>query len=67
MYILYTLAIPLITSAICAIFGRKTKIAAYAAVVGMTLSAALSRQICLSPRARLPASIHLQRRPGCPR
>ena len=41
MYVVYTLAIPLIASAICALFGRKTKIAAYAAVTGMTLSAVL--------------------------
>jgi len=41
MYVVYTLAIPLIASAICALFGRKTKMAAYAAVTGMTLSAVL--------------------------
>jgi multicomponent Na+:H+ antiporter subunit D len=41
MYIIYTLIIPLITAAICTFFGRNSKTAAYAAVIGMTLSAVL--------------------------
>ena len=41
MYIVYTLIVPLITAAICALFGRNSKTAAYVAVIGMTLSAFL--------------------------
>ena len=39
MYVVYTLIIPLLSAAICALFGRNAKAAAYAAVIGMTLSA----------------------------
>ena len=39
MYVVYILIIPLIAAAICALFGRNAKAAAYAAVTGMTLSA----------------------------
>jgi formate hydrogenlyase subunit 3/multisubunit Na+/H+ antiporter MnhD subunit len=41
MYILYTLIIPLVVAAICAFFSRKSKMCAYVAVAGMTLSAVL--------------------------
>lgn len=41
MYVVYTLIIPLIAAAICALFGRNAKTAAYVAVIGMTLSAIL--------------------------
>jgi len=41
MYIVYTLIIPLIAAAICALFGRNSKMAAYVAVIGMTISAVL--------------------------
>ena len=43
MYILFTLVIPLITAALCAVIGRNnTKAASYAAVTGMTFSAILA-------------------------
>lgn len=43
MYILFTLVIPLITAALCAVVGRNnTKTASYVAVTGMTLSAILA-------------------------
>jgi multicomponent Na+:H+ antiporter subunit D len=41
MYILYTLIIPLVVAAICAFFSRNSKMCAYVAVAGMTLSAVL--------------------------
>jgi multicomponent Na+:H+ antiporter subunit D len=41
MYILYTLIVPLVVAAICAFFGRNSKMCAYVAVAGMTLSAVL--------------------------
>ncbi|MGZ4863030.1 MAG: complex I subunit 5 family protein [Halobacteriota archaeon] len=41
MYILYTLIIPLIVAAICAFFSRNSKMCAYIAVAGMTLSAVI--------------------------
>ncbi|MGZ4948397.1 MAG: complex I subunit 5 family protein [Halobacteriota archaeon] len=42
MYILYTLIIPLITAALCALTGRNNaRITAYIAVIGMTVSAIL--------------------------
>ncbi len=41
MYILYTLIIPLVAAVICAFFSRNSKICAYVAVAGMTLSALL--------------------------
>ena len=41
MYILYTLIIPLVVAAICAFFSRNSKMYAYVAVAGMTLSAVL--------------------------
>ncbi len=41
MYVVYTLIIPLIAAAICALFGRNAKTAAYTAVIGMTLSTLL--------------------------
>jgi formate hydrogenlyase subunit 3/multisubunit Na+/H+ antiporter MnhD subunit len=41
MYILYILIIPLVVAAICAFFGRNSKMCAYVAVAGMTLSAVL--------------------------
>ncbi|HYA33887.1 MAG TPA: proton-conducting transporter membrane subunit [Candidatus Bathyarchaeia archaeon] len=41
MYAVYILAIPLIAAAICALFGRNARIAAYTAITGMTLSAVL--------------------------
>jgi multicomponent Na+:H+ antiporter subunit D len=39
MYVVYILIIPLLAAAICALFGRNAKAAAYTAVIGMTLSA----------------------------
>jgi multicomponent Na+:H+ antiporter subunit D len=39
MYILYTLIIPLVVAAICAFLSRNSKMCAYVAVAGMTLSA----------------------------
>ncbi len=42
MYILYTLVVPLVTAALCALIGRNNPlIRAYVAVVGMTISAIL--------------------------
>ena len=41
MYTVCVLIIPLIAAAICALFGRNAKTAAYVAVIGMTLSAIL--------------------------
>src|SRR5512136_852613 len=41
MYILYTLIIPLVVAVICAFFSRNSKLCAYVAVAGMTLSAVL--------------------------
>jgi multicomponent Na+:H+ antiporter subunit D len=41
MYIVYVLIVPLIVAAICTLFGRNAKTAAYIAVIGMTLSAVL--------------------------
>jgi formate hydrogenlyase subunit 3/multisubunit Na+/H+ antiporter MnhD subunit len=41
MYILYTLIIPLVAAALCAFLSRNSKICAYVAVAGMTLSAVL--------------------------
>lgn len=41
MYILYILIIPLVVAAICAFFSRNSKMCAYVAVAGMTLSAVL--------------------------
>lgn len=41
MYLVYTLIVPLLTAAICGLFGRNAKTAAYTAVIGMTLSALL--------------------------
>jgi len=41
MYILYILIIPLVVAAICAFFSRNSKMFAYVAVAGMTLSAVL--------------------------
>ncbi len=42
MYIVYTLIIPLITAALCVLAGRNNaRMAAYIAVIGMTISAAL--------------------------
>jgi len=41
MYTVCVLIIPLVTAAICALFGRNAKTAAYVAVIGMTLSAIL--------------------------
>jgi len=39
MYILYTLIIPLVVAALCAFLSRNSKICAYVAAAGMTLSA----------------------------
>jgi multicomponent Na+:H+ antiporter subunit D len=41
MYILHILIIPLVVAAICAFFSRNSKMCAYVAVAGMTLSAVL--------------------------
>ncbi len=41
MYITYTLIIPLVVAVLCAFLSRKSKICAYVAVAGMTISAAL--------------------------
>jgi multicomponent Na+:H+ antiporter subunit D len=41
MYVLYALIIPLIVAALCALLSRNSKICAYLAVAGMTLSAIL--------------------------
>ena len=41
MYITYTLIIPLVVAAICAFLSRNSKMCAYVAVAGMTLSAIL--------------------------
>jgi len=41
MYLAYTLIVPLLTAATCALLGRNAKAAAYTAVIGMTLSAVL--------------------------
>lgn len=41
MYIIYTLIIPLVVAVICAFLSRNSKMCAYVAVAGMTLSAVL--------------------------
>jgi formate hydrogenlyase subunit 3/multisubunit Na+/H+ antiporter MnhD subunit len=41
MYIIYTLIIPLVVAVICAFLSRNSKMCAYVAVVGMTISAVL--------------------------
>jgi formate hydrogenlyase subunit 3/multisubunit Na+/H+ antiporter MnhD subunit len=41
MYITYTLIIPLVVAVLCAFLSRKSKICAYVAVAGMTISAVL--------------------------